>query len=178
MQPQTPRVFTHKELVEIAYKWVLKNASCGIAFKELVTSASEEIADVIGFGAWQHSVLIECKVSRSDFFSDKKKIFRQYPERGMGRQRFYCCPKGLINKEELPEGWGLLYVDEKGKCRAEYSPYNGNIEIRHKGFQVNVTAEMGVMYSALRRLHLRGRIVEIYEELQQKRDERKRIMEL
>lgn len=27
--------YSHKELVEIGYKWVLKNCSVGIAFKEL-----------------------------------------------------------------------------------------------------------------------------------------------
>lgn len=106
---------THKQLVEIAYRWVLKNGSVGIAFKEL-KSLSNEIPDVIGFGGW-HSILIECKVSRSDFLSDKKKPHRA---KGMGDWRFYCCPKGLIKVSELPEKWGLIYVDEKRKARIEY----------------------------------------------------------
>jgi hypothetical protein len=63
--------FTHKELVEIAYKWILKNGSVGVAVKELYSLASE-IPDVIGFGGWE-SVVIECKASRSDFLADKKK---------------------------------------------------------------------------------------------------------
>src|ERR1700743_1391059 len=109
-------MLTHSELVQIAYRWVLKNGSCGVAFKELVTLGSNEIPDVIGFGAWEHSVLIECKVSRSDFLADKHKSFRKEPHLGMGNQRFYCCPTGLIKVEELPEGWGLIYVNEKGKA--------------------------------------------------------------
>lgn len=86
---------THKQAVQIAYRWVLKNASCGFALKELVTSNDTgEQPDVIGFGSSNHSVLIEVKISRADFLSDKKKKFRVNPEKGMGSRRYYCCPEG------------------------------------------------------------------------------------
>jgi hypothetical protein len=157
---------THKQLVGIAYQWLLKNCSCGVAFKEFHTMASNgEHPDVIGFGSWGHSVLIEVKISRSDFFADRKKRFRQFPEMGMGTQRYYCCPAGLLTKEDLPDGWGLVYVDESAKAKCVYSPYKGNIAERHKGFTKNIHAEHGLMYSALRRLFLRGRIEEIYTPL-------------
>ena len=153
----------HRQLVEIAYKWVLANMSCGIAFKELHTNACNgEHPDVIGFGGWGHSVLVEVKVSRSDFLSDKKKSFRKNPELGMGRQRFYCCPVDLIKQHELPTGWGLIYVSGKGKARCVHSPYKGNIGERHHGFVQNIKAEHGLMYSALRRLHLKDLIDEVY----------------
>lgn len=159
-------VITHRQLVEIAHKWVLKNASCGVAFKELVCSCSNEIPDVIGFGSWDHSVLVECKVSRSDFLSDKNKSFRLNPETGMGTQRFYCCPTGLIKIQDLPDGWGLLYVSDKGKCQRVHEVLlpnpkfpNSKIAFKHER---NILAERSIMYSALRRLHLRGRIEEIY----------------
>ncbi len=162
--------FTHMKLVESAYRWVLKNSSCGVAFKELNTTACNgEYPDVIGFGAWGHSVLIECKTSRSDFHADKKKMFRQYPSQGMGTQRFYCCPTNLLKVEDLPEGWGLIYINERFKATCVHSPYKGNINERHGGFEKNLKAEHGLMYSALRRLHIRGRIDEIYEP----REERK-----
>ena len=155
---------SHRNLVESAYKWVIRNSSCGVAFKELVTTACNgECPDVIGFGSWGHSVLVECKASRSDFHADKKKIFRQIPSMGMGTQRFYCCPTGLLKKEDLPDGWGLIYVNEKLKATCVHSPYKGNISERHNGFEKNIKAEHGLMYSALRRLHLRGRIDEIYD---------------
>lgn len=162
-------MYTHKDIVEIAYKWVLKNASCGVAFKELSCVATGEIADVIGFGAWDRSVLVEVKTSRSDFLADKKKSFRIESHKGMGSVRYYCCPKGLIGKDELPTGWGLLYVDELGKCRSVHMPMiphpnfphlqNYKVEYIHER---NKDGELGLMYSALRRLHLRGRIDEIY----------------
>lgn len=154
---------THRELVEAAYKWCLNNTSCGVAFRELRTSncACEE-PDVIGFGGSGHSVLIECKASRSDYLSDKKKPARQFPELGMGTQRFYCTPHNLIKTSELPDGWGLVYVLSNGRARLEYSPYNGNIGERHNGFSKNIKAEHELLYSVARRLHLRGRIDEIY----------------
>jgi len=153
---------THKHLVDIAYKWVLNNASCGVAFKEL-KSIGAEIPDVLGFGSGGHSVLIECKASRSDFFADKNKDFRKYPDKGMGSHRFYCCPEGLIKKEELPEGWGLIYVNDNGKPKCIAKPYKGN-NVHKYTQEKNTLAEYNMMYSALRRLQLRGRMEEIYEQ--------------
>lgn len=158
-----PLKFTHKELVELAYKWMLKNTSCGVAFKELNSLACNgEYPDVIGFGSGTHSVLIECKVSRSDFLADKNKKFRINPEQGMGTQRFYCCPWNLIKIEDLPAGWGLICVNEKNKIKCIHKSYKGNIGERENGFIKNIKAEHALMYSALRRLHLRNRIDEIY----------------
>jgi hypothetical protein len=153
------RQFTHSDLVEIAYKWVMKNASCGFAFKEF-KSLAEEQPDVIGFGSSGHSVLIECKASRSDFLADKRKPFRVNPQLGMGSQRLYCCPAGLIKVDELPEGWGLIYVDDNKKARKVHSLNPGNIYL--KSIPKNDRAEMDVMYSALRRLQIRNRIEEVY----------------
>lgn len=142
---------THKELVNLSYKFVLKNISCGFAVKELKTTTNE-IVDVLGFGAWNHSVLLEIKVSRTDFLKDKNKPFRKNPEQGVGKYRFYCCPKNLIKIEELPENWGLIYY-ENNKLEIVHNPYcsslNGNIF--KGGFNYNKDAERAIMYSALRR---------------------------
>jgi len=168
---------THKELVEAAYKWLVKNGSVGVVFKEL-KSCAIEIPDVIGFDSWQ-SVLIECKASRSDFFADKKKAHRS-TFKGMGNWRFYCCPKGMIQVNELPPRWGLIYIDEAGKGRVEYDCRRKTIaspELAHLGpdfktrivradenkFEVDQEEERRIMYSALRRLFLRGHMKEIYK---------------
>lgn len=163
-------MFTHKDLIPIAYKWVLKNGSCGVAFKELNT-AGGEYADVIGFGS-RHSILIEVKVSRSDFLADKKKWFRIHPEKGMGKERYYCCPTGLIRKDELPEGWGLIYVNQQGRATLVHRPLQEySIEAHGRTYKMNrtyqhernVDAEHALMYSALRRLHIKGHIECIYD---------------
>ena len=156
------KAHTHSELVEAGYKWCLSR--CGFAFKELVTlNGSGEVPDVIGFKD-DGTFLLEAKTSRSDFSSDKKKRFREHPERGMGDWRFYICPKGMVNISELPELWGLIEVNEKGKARTTYNPFGkGNIYSRWTRQPKNHIAERAMMFSALRRLHLRKRIDEIYE---------------
>ncbi len=151
----------HRQLVEIAYKWVIANTSCGVAFKELNTIEGE-YPDVIGFGSGTFSVVIEVKVSRADFLQDKKKRFRKNPEMGMGYHRYYCCPTGLIKKEELPQGWGLIYVNDKQRARCIYSPYKGSEPERFLGFCQNIKAEHGFMYSVLRRLQLRDLVDAVY----------------
>lgn len=155
---------THSDLVMSAYEWVIKRGGCGVAFREFKTYASNsEMPDVIGFCSGG-STLVECKVSRKDFLRDAKKLFRVQPGLGMGKYRYYCAPTGLLQVEELPENWGLLEVSGDGRAKRVYNPYgmlNGNIY--NKGFERNVKAENELMYSALRRLHIRGRIEEVYE---------------
>ena len=154
---------THKEDCDIAYKWLLNR--CGFAFNELSAATSwGEIPDAIGFKGWGESTLVEVKTSRADFLRDKKKIFRIHPERGMGTFRFYLCPKDLIKIEDLPDNWGLIYVNEKGKARIKHNPYNtkGGNHWRGGFTEKCRKSETQMMYSALRRLHIRKRIDEIY----------------
>lgn len=109
----------HRELCKIAGKFLFRRRlfsipRCPYVCVELV-SASLETPDVFGWNYWA-SVLIEVKVSRSDFMADKKKPFRQKPEQGIGEFRYYFCPEGMIKTEELPEHWGLLY-EKEGKVK-------------------------------------------------------------
>ena len=64
--------FTHAELVKRAEHWLMKTVGCSFCLTELTTSAGE-IPDAIG---WKNgrSILIECKATRADFLSDKKKV--------------------------------------------------------------------------------------------------------
>lgn len=186
---------THKNLVEISYKWMVKRCGVGFAFKEL-KSIDDEIPDVIGFDSWQ-SILIECKVSRSDFFCDQKKPHRK---KGMGNWRFYVCPKGLIKKEELPEKWGLIYVDEKGKARVEYDCrikkvkeicdtewgrevypegfYYRTVTADENRFEADLIAERRIMYTAIRRLFIKGYVKYIYDKQYNRNSTPKELIEL
>jgi hypothetical protein len=108
----------HDELVNKTAKWLRKHSqnikvpNCPFILTELVSNTTYgEIPDVIGFGF--RSVMIEVKVSRSDFLTDKKKMCRKYENWGMGELRYYCCPENMIKVEELPDKWGLLYLTGK-----------------------------------------------------------------
>ena len=145
---------THKDLVDIAHRLVLNKFSCGCAYKEKVTTATSEIPDVIGFGAWGHSVLIEVKVSRADF---KRNAYKAHKS-PMGKYRFFCVPDGLVKIQELPQGWGLIEINDKGKVYNIFNPYDKYLgvpptlqkEERVKPFETCYTVERNFMYSVLR----------------------------
>jgi hypothetical protein len=163
---------THSDLVEIGYKWVLKGRGCGVAFKEL-KSYAKEIPDVIGFGNGA-SIIIECKASRADFLQDKNKEHRK---KGMGVFRYYLCPEGMISTDELPDKWGLIYVSQSGKTKCVKDPRKSFTSIGSNGysdvdywtahyrdaFSADVQEENKIMYTALRRLFIKGFMHHIYD---------------
>ncbi|MBR8535396.1 hypothetical protein KDU71_07475 [Carboxylicivirga sediminis] len=109
--------FTHRELCLKAARYlknqgIVKFSKCTHVVCELEKIG--ECPDAFGYSN-NSTQLIEVKVSRSDFLSDKKKQWRRFPAWGMGDHRSYLCPEGLIKPEELPDKWGLLYADGKGK---------------------------------------------------------------
>jgi len=147
----------HRELCLLAAKWLRSKPRfadarqsdprpCPWVAVELVTSCPES-ADVFGWTYWT-SVLIEVKVSRSDFLADTKKPFRQTPEDGLGTFRYYFCPAGLINHDEVPANWGLLWLR------------NGRIDVMKKPTPqvANTSATTTILTSIMRREGVKPRI--------------------
>jgi len=153
---------THSELCVIGEKF-LRNNGFKVAFHDRFIAAvsTGEQPDAIGFRNLA-SCLIEAKCSRGDFLADKKKRFRLNPALGMGDWRFFICEPGLIGIEELPEGWGLLHVKNNRVYKIWGWPGNAEWYSR-KPFQANKQAECDYMYSALRRLQIRGHLPLVYE---------------
>jgi len=137
---------THAQLVEKAVRW-LRSYRCGVVLSEQAC-ASGEMPDAIGWKQACHSVLVECKVTRADFLADRAKPFRRKPEKGVGSERFYLAPPGLISREELPPGWGLLELRR------------GSIEIvqpsaRNLRSAIGFRCEMNLLLASLRRVEVR-----------------------
>lgn len=137
----------HTDLIKLGAKWLKKHKrnlivpNCPLVLEDLVsTTQTGEIPDLIGFSSG-NSVLIEVKISRSDFKRDFKKKFRINQEKGMGEFRYYLCPDGLIKESELPNNWGLLYE------------INGKIEIIKKAEYIkpNLHCERTILMSYIRR---------------------------
>jgi hypothetical protein len=114
---------THNDLCAVAVRWLKRPLSqgghgCQIAVSECQSElGGGEIPDAIGYRAKGHhdgTVVVECKVSRSDYLADAKKPHRANPIGGMGKWRYYMAPAGLIVANELPQGWGLLEVNARG----------------------------------------------------------------
>ncbi len=134
---------THKQLVTRMATYFKNVRRATVVMSELSTSAGE-IPDVIAWLSGAFSVLIECKVSRADFIGDAEKCFRRDEERGMGNERYFAAPKGIIKKEEIPKGWGLLEV-EKNYVRELVSAEPKDANKHH---------ECLMLVSALRRLEI------------------------
>jgi hypothetical protein len=138
---------THQQLVRLAEHWLRRHYRCGIVLSEQ-SCASGETPDVIGWKGSSRSVVIECKTSRADFFADQEKPFRLQPGNGMGCERFYLAPQGMIQKEELPAGWGLL------ECKGREI----SVALKRRQSQRTETGmkwEMNLLLASLRRVEVR-----------------------
>ena len=137
---------THAQLVERAVRW-LRWYRCGVVLSEQAC-VSGEMPDAIGWKRANHSVLIECKLTRADFLADRGKPFRQKPEQGVGSERFYLAPPALVKLEELPAGWGLL---EFRRGRVEVVQASAKNLRTAAGFRY----EMNLLLASLRRVEVR-----------------------
>lgn len=146
----------HDTLIARAERWLRNSATipnsygtkpyivrCPVVLANLTSSACE-VPDAIGwcFGG-KVSILVECKVSRADFFADKKKPFRRRPQSGMGRYRYFFAPPKIVSVSDLPPLWGLI------------EPRGRSVDVirlaeSHPEFQR--VHEMSMLWSALRRV--------------------------
>ena len=97
---------SHDDLVDASVRWLQKSKRCTVVFAEIVTSAMM-VPDAIGWRGGSCCILVECKVSRSDFRADAKKEHKRH-NKTPGHFRWYMTPPGLLKPEEIPEGWGLM----------------------------------------------------------------------
>jgi len=139
---------THQQVVRLAEQWLRSRYRCGIVLSEQ-SCASGETPDVIGWKGTCRSVVVECKTSRADFLADREKPFRKDPELGMGCERLYLMPRGLIGKHELPPKWGLLECAGREvqltikPCRQSQRTAQGQMR------------EMNLLLASLRRVEIR-----------------------
>lgn len=124
-------------------RWLTRR--CSVVLYEFATEADEN-PDVIGWAPGAGSVLIECKLSRSDFLGDAKKSVRRNPRTAMGQRRYYLCPPDVIQVKDLPPKWGLLWAT-RGEVIVKREP---------RGFpDRNLLAEVRFLSSMLRRAQIR-----------------------
>lgn len=117
--------FSHQELCSLAVNWLQRapgrsGPACQVAFSEAKGGWNGEIPDAIGFRTAaddEGSVVVEVKVSRSDYLADRSKAHRQDGALGMGLYRYFMAPEGIIAVHELPQGWGLVEVSPKAILR-------------------------------------------------------------
>lgn len=136
---------THTELVDRAARWLKNSLRCRVVLKEshAYTRYGEQ-PDAIG---WRNgcALLVECKISRSDFLADRKKLCRDhYP--GLGNWRCYLTPPGLVGISELRDGWSLYEVQGRAIRYKGGWRYNSNIS---PPFTSDKSSEISMLVSAL-----------------------------
>ncbi|MCL2210806.1 MAG: hypothetical protein FWB95_02670 [Treponema sp.] len=150
---------THDDLINIGRNWLLKSfcngskeyghSPCSVVLTELYANTKYgEQPDILGFNSncRSRSILIECKVSRSDFYADQKKPFRhEVLTEGIGSQRWYLAPEGIIPKDKVPEKWGLLEVTQNKKVKVIKYPI-----IQKRDYE----SEINMIISTVRRLNI------------------------
>jgi hypothetical protein len=146
---------THAELVERAERWLRKTRGCSVVLTEM-TSTLYETPDAIGWRVSERwSILVEAKADRRDFLRDQGKPHRGGV--GLGQERWYLTPPGIVMPEEAPDGWGLLEAHTKTVrtvLRSPRCPQRG--AIRDQPVDLAVLAnETPLLLSALRRHHCR-----------------------
>jgi len=138
---------THAQLVSKAVEW-LRRYGCGIVLSEQAC-VSGEVPDAIGWKGACRSVVVECKLSRSDFLADRAKPFRQNSELGLGCERWYLTPAGMLAAADLPQHWGLL-ESRAGKLRVAVKAGRHN-----QRTPAGLLYEMNLLLASLRRVEVR-----------------------
>ena len=138
---------THSCLVDAAVRWLRSKYRCGIVLSEQ-SCASGEIPDAIGWKGKNHSVIVECKISRSDFLADADKVWRVHSESALGCERFYLAPAQMVSCDELPSGWGLLEMRGREIHMVRKSKKN------LRGAE-GLANEMNLLLASLRRVEVR-----------------------
>lgn len=134
---------SHKELEEAGARWLAQRGrlwSCPFVKIE-PHGEGVELPDVIGFG-FGYSHVIECKTSRSDYLRDLTKRWRSV-QRPMGSYRWWLCPAGLLTTDDLPDGEGLLYLEDGAVSVVRKA-------VERPAEERNLRGELAVLYGLLR----------------------------
>ncbi len=139
---------SHAQLVSRAVDWLRRRYGCGIILSEQYC-ATGEVPDAIGWKGVCRSVLVECKATRADFLADAVKPFRLKPQEGLGCERFYLAPPGLIAPDELPRHWGLLACTRR-EVKLVIKPSR-----QDQRTAIGLMKEMNLLLASLRRVEVR-----------------------
>ena len=110
---------THLELVARSARWLASTRRCGVVCTEWSAPHVRDMPDAIGWVDASSCIVIECKTSMSDYYSDSRKTIHKRP---FGTERWYACEPDVIPVDKVREGWGLLYIHSKQARRKVDAP--------------------------------------------------------
>jgi hypothetical protein len=99
----------HKSLKKQAL-FYLKDKVIDVVADEVKFKNINCIADAVGINLKRKEIrIIECKATREDFFRDKKLFDEKTTYHKHAHYVYILCPNNLIQADEIPSGYGLLY---------------------------------------------------------------------
>ncbi|QKS71609.1 hypothetical protein FLK61_33530 [Paenalkalicoccus suaedae] len=113
----------HKHLKHQGLLWLRQKTKdlCATEVK-LVYRRKKLKADVMGIDVKQkQSRIIEVKASRSDFLRDEV-LTADYGYHHLSTYSYLLTPVGLLKKEEIPTGYGLLEIDDYDRISVVKKP--------------------------------------------------------
>ena len=135
---------SHRELVYRACHWLQKTRRCKFVLCECSSQLYSEIPDALGFDGRAHSISVECKVTKSDFYADRRK---SCGDKRVGWLRYFMCPPGVLLPSDMPPGIGLLHAGRVVRVVVKAQPREQrNLE----GEIMIVVAEMSRVVEGLR----------------------------
>ncbi|MFW6007904.1 MAG: MmcB family DNA repair protein [archaeon] len=112
----------HKHLKEVAL-FYLKDKCVDLIANEVKFWNARSVADAVGINLKRKEIrVIEVKASYSDFKRDDKLFKEKSSYYNHAHYAYIMCPTDIIPKEEIPKGYGLLYVDEYDNIIVEKNP--------------------------------------------------------
>lgn len=126
----------HKHLKRLAL-YFLKEKTTDLCANEVDFGNAYSIADAVGINLKRREVrVIEVKATKGDFVRDKKLFGEKTSYFHHAHYSYIMCPREIIKADEIPHGYGLLWVDE----------YD-TIEIIKKPFKN--TSRLGTMFDTV-----------------------------
>lgn len=102
----------HKHLKNLALKF-LKEKVTDLVVSEVPFDNAWSIADACGLNFKRKEVrVVEVKATKGDFLRDKKLFNEKTSYFYHAHYSYIMCPTDIIKPEEIPHGYGLLWVDE------------------------------------------------------------------
>ncbi|WP_304350869.1 hypothetical protein [Comamonas testosteroni] len=93
--------------------------------------------------------IYEVKVSRADFLADLAKPEKRGAYADLAEAVYYCCADGLIAKDEVPDGCGLLVETSAGLFRSVKRPQKNKLFRLHVNTAMNLMVKRQVALSEL-----------------------------
>lgn len=102
----------HSHLKKLAL-YFLKEKCTDLVANEVDFFNAYSIADAVGLNLKRREVrVIEVKATRGDFLRDKKLFGDKTSYFYHAHYSYIMCPTNVIQADEIPHGYGLLWVDE------------------------------------------------------------------